>query len=163
MSELVHTHGISVNGPCTWTWHLTCVQILNAILSGVKVIFGAKLSKVGCKKKIEAAPYGRNQGVLYLDGSQFIYCNYHFVLKMKKSVLISQNFSCDSVFKWHLGTKILTKMNDSHNLKRFFCQKASIFISSTKFWVNRVKIGKFILLCTEYIDHTSLRFFYRFI
>ena len=177
MRELVHTHGISCekfcwptsldmlltpccrNGPCTWTWRLTRVQILNAILSVVKAFFGAK---VGRKKRIETVPYGCNQGVLYLDGSQFIHCNEHFVSKMKKNGIISQNFSCDSVFKWHLGTKLLTIMNDSNYLKWFFDQKASMFISSTQFWINCVKIGKFILVCTEYIDHTSLRFFIDF-
>ena len=32
--------------------------------------------------------HGRNQGVLYLDGAQFIHCNDHFVLELKKNVLI---------------------------------------------------------------------------
>ena len=124
--------------------------------------WGQKLSKVGRKKRIEAVPHGRNQGVLCLDGSQVVHCNDHFASKMKKNVSISQNFSCDSVFEWHLGTKILTKMNDSINLEWFFYQKSSMSISITKFWINCVKIGKFILVCTEYTDHTSLRFFIDF-
>ena len=119
---------------------------------------GQKLSKVGRKKRLEVVPYGRNQGVLYLDGSQFIHSYYHFVSKIKKNVSITQHFSCDSVFEWHLGTKILTKMNASNDFKWFFYQKSSMSISGTKFWINCVKIGKFTLVCTEYIDHTSLRF-----
>ena len=31
-------------------------------------------------------------------------------------------------------------------------------ISSTALWINCVKIEKFLLVCTEYIDHTSHRF-----
>ena len=57
------------------------------------------------------------------------------------------------------GHQNLTKMNASNNLKWFFYQKSSMSISRTKFWINCVKIGKFILVCTEYTDHTSLDFF----
>ena len=75
--------------PCTWTWRFTRLQILNAILSVVKVIFGEqKLCTVGRKKRLEAMLHGRNQGVLYLDGPQFTHCNDHFALKLKKNVLI---------------------------------------------------------------------------
>ena len=51
-------------------------------------LLGQKLCKVGRKKRFEAMPHGRNQGVLYLDGPQFIHCNDHFALKLKKNVLI---------------------------------------------------------------------------
>ena len=124
--------------------------------------WGQKLSKVGRKKRIEAVPYGRNQGVLCLDGSQFIHCNDHFVSKMKKNVSISQNFSCDSVFEWHLGTKISQKWTPQITWNDSFTQNHQCLSQEQSFWINCVKIGKFILVCTEYTDHTSLRFFIDF-
>ena len=58
-------------------------------LSVVKVIFwGKSCAKLAVKKRFEAMPHGGNHGVLYLDGPQFIHCNDHFVLKLKKNVLI---------------------------------------------------------------------------
>ena len=89
---------------------------------------GLKLCKVGWKKRIDVASYGRNQSDIRLDDSQFIHCNDRSVSKLKINISISRDYRCDSVFDWHLGTKNGPQMIDLDNQKWLFGQNTSVVI-----------------------------------
>ena len=119
--------------PRTWTWRLTRAQILNAILAMWRSFFGQKLCKVGRKKQIDVASYGRDQSILCLDDSQFRHCNDRSVSKLKINLSISRDYCCDSVFDWHLGTKNGPQMIDLDNQKLFFGQNTAMVIPLDNF------------------------------